>query len=239
MFSYFFLATGGGVINVLVLEILPYVFLLHNEAKHAQNTKHVKNRIRSESLDLNACPRKGEAMVTAAACPQDENPLSYARLTGEWAIWSEIAHRFERKVPTQDRGDIRHTIILELALARARDGNKPFGEALMCRIASFVVADYWRKAKRKPTILSLDSDIEDGDGGTTELAETIADDAAIDMDAWVDARTFLLGCPRRLVQIAFKRLNRVPLDNADRLYLSKWRKREQKRLLDRTHSHLS
>ena len=102
-------------------------------------------------------------MVISAACPQDENPLSYARLTGEWAIWSEIAHRFERKVPTQDRGDIRHTIILELAQARARDGNKPFSEALMCRIASFVVADYWRKEKRKPTILSLDTERDNGD----------------------------------------------------------------------------
>ena len=30
---------------MLVLEILPYVFLLDNEAKHAQNTKHLKNRI--------------------------------------------------------------------------------------------------------------------------------------------------------------------------------------------------
>ena len=82
-------------------------------------------------------------MVIASSCPQDnENPLSYARLDGEWAIWSEIAHWFERKVPTQDRGDIRHSIILELALARARDGDKPFSKALMCRVASFVVADY-------------------------------------------------------------------------------------------------
>ena len=173
-------------------------------------------------------------MVTAAACPQDENPLSYARLTGEWAIWSEIAHRFERKVPTQDRGDIRHTIILELALARARDGSKPFSQALMCRVASFVVADYWRKEKRKPTILSLDTELEYADGDTTELKETIADDKALDLDAWADARTFLLGCPHRLIQIARKRLGGVVLNNADKLYLCKWRKREQKRLLDRT-----
>jgi hypothetical protein len=173
-------------------------------------------------------------MVTTLCCPQDENPLSYARLDGEWAIWSEIARRFERKVPTQDRGDIRHNIILELAHARARDGSKPFTEALMCRIASFVVADYWRKEKRKLTILSLDIEIENGDGDTTELMETIADDKAIDLDAWLDARTFLLGCPQRLIQIAHKRLNGVVLNNADKLYLCKWRKQEQKRLIDRT-----
>jgi len=33
------------MINVLVLEILPYVFLLENEAKQTQNTKHINNRI--------------------------------------------------------------------------------------------------------------------------------------------------------------------------------------------------
>ena len=97
-----------------------------------------------------------------------------------------------------------------------------------------MVADYWRKEMRKPTILSLDTEIENGDGDTTELMETIADDKALDLDAWVDARTFLLGCPHRLVQIASKRLHGVVLNNADKLYLGKWRKREQKRLLDRT-----
>ena len=47
---------------------------------------------------------------------------------------------------------------------------------------------------------------ENGDGGTTELIETIADDKAIDVEAWLDARTFLLGCPKRLVVIAGKRV---------------------------------
>ncbi len=47
---------------------------------------------------------------------------------------------------------------------------------------------------------------ENGDGGTTELIETIADDKAIDVEAWLDARTFLLGYPKRLVVIAGKRV---------------------------------
>jgi hypothetical protein len=84
-------------------------------------------------------------VVTTLCCPQDENPLSYDRLNGEWAQWFRTAQRFEHKVPAQDRGDIRHSIILELAMARARDGDKPFSEAMMCRIASCVVALYWRK----------------------------------------------------------------------------------------------
>ena len=171
-------------------------------------------------------------MTVTLASPEDDDPLSYDRLDGEWRQWYESAHRFERKVPAQDRGDIRHNIILELALARARDGDKPFSEAMMCRVASFVVADYWRKAKQKPTLLSLDTEIENGDGDTTELIETIADDRAIDVEAWLDARTFLLGCPHRLVQIANKRVKGMPLEPKDKMYLHRFRQKEQKRLFE-------
>jgi hypothetical protein len=101
----------------------------------------------------------------------------------------------------------------------------------MCRIASFVVADYWRKEKRKPTILSLDTERDNGDGDTTELMETIADDKALDLDAWADARTFLLGCPYRLIQIARKKLAGEPLNNKEHQYLWYWRQREQKSLI--------
>jgi hypothetical protein len=170
-------------------------------------------------------------MTVSLASPEDKDPLSYDRLDGEWLQWYETAHRFEHKVPAQDRGDIRHNIILELALARARDGNKPFSEAMMCRVASFVVADYWRKAKRKPTILSLDTELDNGDGDTTELIETIVSDKAIDLEAWLDARTFLLGCPQRLVQIANKIVSGKNLTPTDSQYLWRYRKREQKTLL--------
>ena len=169
-------------------------------------------------------------MTVALAFPEDNDPLSYAKLDGEWRQWYETAHRFEHKVPAQDRGDIRHNIILELALARARDGDKPFSEAMMCRVASFVVADYWRKAKRKPTLVSLDTEIGNGDGDATGLIETVADDNAIDVEAWLDARTFLLGCPKRLMAIAGKRVKGIPLEPKDKMYLQRFRQKEQKRL---------
>ena len=199
-------------------------------------------------------------MTVTLACPQDENPLSYANLDGEWAIWSEIAQKFERKVPTQDRGDIRHNIILELALARAKDGHKPFSEALMCRIASYVVADYWRtqykftngldcgscsqKQRQKcrsedlysqcPKAIKteyLSKQITDANGNVTEFGDTIADDKAIDIGAWIDARTFLLSCPHRLLQIAHKIRNGDNLTPTDSQYLWRFRKREQNTLL--------
>ena len=169
-------------------------------------------------------------MTTGLACPQDENPLSYDRLDGEWLNWYQVAHRFERKVPAQDRGDIRHNIIMELAKARARDG-KPIPILRAYRIASLVVALYWRQETRKPTMLSLNTEIANGDGDTTELIETIADDKAIDLSAWLDARTWLLGCPIRLVQIANKRVNGLRLTNKELQYLWYWRHKEQKSLI--------
>ena len=71
-------------------------------------------------------------MTVTLACPEDNDPLSYDRLDGEWRQWYETAHRFEHKVPAQDRGDIRHNIILELALAdtehlRPAGGANPLG----------------------------------------------------------------------------------------------------------------
>jgi hypothetical protein len=171
-------------------------------------------------------------MIKGINSPQDNNdPLSYEKLDGEWLMWYETAHRFESKVPIQDRGDIRHNIILELAKARARDG-KPIPIPRAYRIASLTVALYWRQTSQKPTILSLDTDIVNRDGDTTELIDTIADDRAIDLEAWMDARTWLLGCPIRLVQIASKRVNGINLTPQDSRYLYKFRKREQKRLLD-------
>ncbi len=42
-------------------------------------------------------------------------------------------------------------------------------------------------------MISLNTIIEGGDGNTTELIDTTADDKAIDLSDWLDARTFLEG----------------------------------------------
>ena len=153
---------------------------------------------------------------------------SYNQLDGEWRDWLEVARRYERKVPAQDRLDIRHDIIIELARARDRD-RKPIPTLRAYRIASLMVALYWRQVKRQPTILSLESEIEDDDGNTIELKETVADDKAIDLDAWLDNQTFLLGCPLRLIQIAHKRRKGIPLNQKDQRYFTRQRQKELRR----------
>jgi hypothetical protein len=178
----------------------------------------------------------------------------------DWDKYIAVAERFQHKARRDDREDLKQNIILRLAQVASNNGHKPFTEAVMYRIASYVVADYWRiqykltngldcgscsrKQRQKcrsgdlyrqcPKAIKLESlnkPIIDSEGHTTELGELIADDKAIDLDAWADAKTFLLGFPKRLLVIADKLNNGEALTNKDRQYLWYWRRREQKSLL--------
>jgi hypothetical protein len=193
--------------------------------------------------------------------PYRQHGNGYDQLEGNWAIYYKIATKFSHKAKAQDREDLLHTIILNLAIAHRSNGHKPDNPSWMYRIASLTVTHYWRdhyrlingldcrwcsKAQRQkckqdwlysecPKAISLESlnkPIIGDNGQMTELGELVADDKAIDLDEWTDIKTFLRGCPQRLIDIAEKRQDGIPLNNADKLYLGKWRKREQKRLLD-------
>ena len=126
----------------------------------------------------------------------------------------------------------------------------------MLRVASYTVLRYWREyyyrtngvdcgrcsnsqrekcqakdrfaqCPRAIRIESLNSEVEDGDGNTVELWQTIADDKAIDLDNWLDANLMLYRIPQKIVSIAYKKVNGLPLTNAEREYL---RRHRQKRL---------
>jgi hypothetical protein len=184
----------------------------------------------------------------------------YDQLQGEWLAYYNVASRFTDRVKAQDKEDILHTIIATLADVERNNGHKPFTEAVMYRIASRTVADYWfshynynsgldckhcSKAQRRkckedylysecPKAVKLEylsKPILDIEGNLTELGNLIADDKALDLDAWVDARTFLLGFPQRLLLIANKLNSGESLTNKEHQYLWYWRRREQKRLL--------
>jgi hypothetical protein len=79
---------------------------------------------------------------------------------------------------------------------------------------------------------SINQPIIDSEGNITELAELIADDKALDLEAWQDAKTFLIGAPIRLKQIARKKGRGESLTNAEMICLSRFRKKEQQRLLE-------
>ena len=177
----------------------------------------------------------------------------------DWGMYIAVADRFQYKAKWQDREDLRQDIILRLAQVARNNGHKPFTDRAMIRVASYVVADYWRtqykitngidcgscsKIQRRKCreddlyrecpkaikIESLSKPIIDSEGNITELGELIADDKAIDLDAWLDDKTFLLGFPKRLIDIAHKIKQGQALTNRERQYLWYWRKREQKPL---------
>jgi hypothetical protein len=146
----------------------------------------------------------------------------------DWEKYSEIAERFQYKARFEDREDLRHNIILRLAEVASNNGHKPFTIGAMIRVASYVVMEYWHAEKRNGKVISLNTDI--GDGDSMELMDTIADDSALDLESWVDARTWLLGCPKRLIQIANKRVSGIALEPSDKMYLGRFRRKEQKPL---------
>jgi len=183
----------------------------------------------------------------------------YDQLEGKYLTYYKVASRFAQKAKAQDTEDLLHDIILTLASVERNNGHKPFTEAVMYRIASYTQAHYWfkhykltmgldcghcSKAQRSKCkedwlygdcpkairIESLNKPIIDSEGNITELGELIADDRTIDLDAWVSSSTWEIGYPKRLVAIAYKLKAGIALTVADRKYLCKWRKREQKTL---------
>lgn len=146
-----------------------------------------------------------------------------------------MARRFERKARAGDWQDLRHDIIVRLAdVAKEYQlEGKPLTEGGMIRVAAYTVRRYWYQKARWARITSLNTPVEDENGNETELWQTIADDKGIDLEAWFDARVWLMGCPERLIQIAHKRLNQIELSGWDRKYLKRFLKSQQKSLFSR------
>ena len=194
---------------------------------------------------------------TVPEAPQEANPLSYDQLDGDWGLFYKIASYFIHKVRYQDRGDILHTIMVNLEAMSRSNTHKPDNLSWAYRIASFTVAQYWRdyyyrtngidcghcsnpqrkkckeqgysECPRAIKIVSLNKPIVGEDGQISQLAELIADDKAIDLEAWLDEATWRLGYPQRLVEIAKKSLDGIPLDRKEQTYLNHYRARQLKK----------
>ena len=185
----------------------------------------------------------------------------YDQLDGEWLTYYKVATKYVHKARYEDRDDLLHTIMLNLAVAGRNDGHKPDNASWMYRIASFTVAQYWRdyyyqtngvdcgrcsnvqlqkckaenlygsKCPKAIRVESLSKPIVDSDGQISELGDLIADDKAIDLDQWIDDKTFLLGFPQRLQDIAQKKVDGIPLTNKERRYFSEQTRRIRQKAL--------
>jgi len=152
----------------------------------------------------------------------------------DWDKYTKVANRFQYKAIPQDREDLKHNIILSLAnaqLAKDNNGGGQLSDIAMLRVASYERQKYWRAIKRNARYISLNTVIEDGDGDSVELIDTVADDKAIDLNQWLEAKYWLYSFPRRLVIIAGKKVAGYPLNNTERTYLNRQRHKAQKSLV--------
>ena len=150
----------------------------------------------------------------------------------DWSKYITVADRYQHKAKAQDRGDLNHDIIVSLAEAQIRldtNGGGQLSDIAMLRIASYECKKYWRAEYRKGRIVSLNTIIEDEDGNQIELIDTLADDKAIDLEAWLDRTIWQLGFPNRLADIARKRLYGIPLNRKEQTYFYHCQARQLKK----------
>ena len=188
---------------------------------------------------------------------RDNGHNGYDQLPGDYATYYKVASYYARKALADDQEDLLHDIILTLAGVERNNGHNPFTTATMNRIASRCVADYWfhhyeitagldcrhcSKAQRArckdgylytecPKAIRLEylsKPIIDGEGNTTELGELIADPDSLGMNAWEKENLWKYSYKPRLVEIAMKLHRGEALSIADKTYLCRYRKQEQK-----------
>ena len=150
----------------------------------------------------------------------------------DWGKYISIADKFQCKARFQDREDLRQNIIVKLADVELKynGSGRTLSEGGMVRVASYTVMEYWREVMKLPPITSLNKMVDDGDGNETEFYQMLADDKAVDVEAWLDAKRWLYAAPLRLVKIAYKKVSGYPLTTAEQTYLCRQRQRFQQSL---------
>ena len=200
-------------------------------------------------------PRQLKSRSNGSKRQAQAHDNGYSQLDGDWLTYYKVAQYFVHKVRFDDQQDFLHDLMLEMAKVKAKyqEKRKPLTEAGLMRVASYELSEYWVKQRRLTTwldcgncskeqrrkcreellysecpkyhqLVSLNTVVGD-DGHKAELIEFLADDNAIDIVARLDARRYLQGFPRRLVQIAYKRYCGYQLDGKEQDYLDHWRKK--------------
>lgn len=118
------------------------------ELKAVLDTKARSEAVKSELGDL-LTGHKRRLKSRPRRKPDQAKP-DYQGLTGDWASHYNVACLYESHIPAQDRDDWRHDTMLELERATRRDG-KPLTDLKAYRIASFMIALYYRQQNRFAT----------------------------------------------------------------------------------------
>ena len=139
--------------------------------------------------------------LTAQPHDGDRQPLSYDRLEQPWHEWAKIASNFIWTLDNQwDREDLMHNIIVRCAEVAEvyRQRGIPFNKGAVIKTAEYTRLRFYHQKKRwkRVSSVSLNSIIVDEDGNKTELIQTILDEKGIDLDAWLDFKSYYQSRPK-------------------------------------------
>jgi hypothetical protein len=128
--------------------------------------------------------------------------LDYDRLPEPWREWAKIASNFIWALDDQwDREDLLHNIIVRCAEVAEvyRQRGIPFNKWAAIKVAEYTRLRFYRDKKRWKRVfsVSLNSTIQDEDGYETEMIQTILDEKGIDLDAWLDFKSYYQSRPKR------------------------------------------
>jgi hypothetical protein len=140
-----------------------------------------------------------------------------------YQLYAEIAYRFRPKVLPDDRDDIEMEIALKLKAEADRHTEVTLG--FLYAVARNIVRTYWREKYRERRRFCR---LYEGDKG-----EMIADKwkfvtPAPDIEGRLDAIATLNTLPKRMVKAGVTRAEGGKLNNADKLYLCRQRRRQSK-----------
>jgi len=135
--------------------------------------------------------------------------------------YAEIAYQFRPKVLPQDRDDIEVEIILKLKEV-VDNHSEELPPAYLRTCARHIVSDYWRKKRREAKRFCR---LYEGDKGEMVAGSWQIVSYDTNTDARIDAEAKLQTLPKRLIEIGTKRVEGDRLNNADKLYLSRKRRR--------------
>jgi hypothetical protein len=145
--------------------------------------------------------------------------LDYDRLPEPWHEWAKIASNFIWTLDDQwDREDLMQNIIVRCAEVAEvyRQRGIPFNKGAVIKTAEYTRLRFYRDKKRWKRVfsVSLNSTVTDFDGEETEMIETILDKKGIDIDAWLDFKTYYQSRPkaerraiRKLIRESWQKLS--------------------------------
>jgi hypothetical protein len=129
--------------------------------------------------------------------------LDYKRLPEPWREWAKIAKTFAyfAHLDREDREDLLHNIIVRCAEVAEvyRQRGIPFNRGAVIKTAQYTRLRFYHQKKRWKRVfsVSLNSMVTDFDGEETEMIQTVLDEKGIDLDVWLDFKSYYQSRPKK------------------------------------------